>query len=62
MGGDWLFVFLRKNGEKNGDLILKNTEAIAFNYRIYVHTANVSEAHVADQYTQFTTPAKATVQ
>ena len=53
--------FYGKNSGKNGDLTLKKTESITFNYRMYVHQGNVAEAHVADQYTQWATPSKVTV-
>ena len=49
--------FYGNDSGKNGDHLLKAGESISFNYRIYVHTGDVEESGVADQYKLFTNPA-----
>jgi hypothetical protein len=43
------------NKEKNGEHTLKQGESISFNYRIYIHSGDVDEAHVAETYAAYVT-------
>lgn len=53
--------FYGSESGKNGDHLLKEGESISFNYRIYVHTGDVNDAKVAEQYTLYTNPATGSV-
>jgi len=44
---------------ENGDHLLKAGEALAFNYRVYVHAGDVAAANVAERFTDYATPPKA---
>ena len=45
--------FYGNDSGKNGDHLLKQGESLTFNYRIYIHTGDVKEANVAEQYDLF---------
>jgi hypothetical protein len=47
------------NKEKNGEHVLKKGESIRFLYRIYIHSGDVEEAHVAETYAAFVNPVSA---
>jgi Family of unknown function (DUF6807) len=47
--------------KKNGEHLLKKGDTMTFKYRIYVHSGDVNEAHVADTYALFKNPLKAAV-
>ena len=53
--------FYGSESGKNGDHLLKDGESITFNYRIYIHTGDVNEAKVAEQYELYINPAKGAV-
>lgn len=43
----------------NGDYTLKAGEDLTFNYRVYVHSGDVTEAAVADRYADYVSPPQA---
>ncbi len=47
------------SGKENGDYDMKAGESLTFNYRLYVHSGDVKEAEVAEQYAGFANPPKA---
>ena len=46
-------------GKENGDYDMKSEETLTFRYRVYVHSGDVKEARVAEQYAGFSSPPKA---